>query len=115
MYGRDEKIPCVYILASHRHGTLYVGVTGNLHQRLWAHRNGTFEGFTKKHNVKQLMWFEEHPDMESAIRREKNIKEWKRDWKIVLIEKTNPTWRDLFDETFGFPILPVIPAEAGSH
>ncbi len=97
---RDEKLPCVCILASHRHGTLYVGVTSNLFQRICAHRNGTFEGFTKTYNVKQLMWFEEHSTMDDAIRREKAIKEWKRDWKIVLIEKTNPTWRDLFDETF---------------
>jgi putative endonuclease len=89
------------MLASHRHGTLYVGVTSNLFQRLCTHRNGTLEGFTKTYDVKQLMWFEAHATMDEAIKREKAIKEWKRDWKIVLIEKTNPTWRDLFDETFG--------------
>jgi putative endonuclease len=98
---RDERLPCVYILANHRHGTLYVGVTSNLYERMCAHRNGSLEGFTKTYNVKQLMWLEELPDMNAAIRREKAIKEWKRDWKIVLIEKSNPTWRDLFEETFG--------------
>ena len=96
-----EKQPCVYILASHRHGTLYAGVTSDLYTRICAHRNGTFEGFTKKYNVKMLMWFEPHDTMESAIRREKNIKEWKRGWKIELIEKINPVWKDLFDEMFG--------------
>ncbi len=71
----EEKLPCVYILASHRHGTLYVGVTSNLFQRICAHRNGIFEGFTKTYNVKQLMWIEEHSTMDDAIRREKAIKE----------------------------------------
>lgn len=96
-----EKIPTVYILASKRFGTLYIGVTSNLCGRIWDHKQGGMEGFTRKYNVKELVWFESHENMEAAITREKQLKEWRRSWKIVLIEKTNPTWRDLFDETCG--------------
>jgi putative endonuclease len=92
------KQPCVYLLASQRNGTLYVGVTSNLVQRVWQHKEGVAEGFTKKYGVKTLVWFELHETMESAIAREKAIKEWKRAWKLTLIEKTNPEWRDLYAE-----------------
>lgn len=92
------KQPCVCLLASQRNGTLYVGVTSNLIQRIWQHKEGMVEGFTKKYGVKTLVWFEQHRTMESAIAREKAIKEWKRDWKLALIEKTNPEWRDLYAE-----------------
>lgn len=92
------KSPCVYILASRRHGTLYVGVTSNLVQRVWQHKSGVIEGFTKRYNVHHLVWFELHETMESAITREKAIKEWKRKWKLELIEKTNSSWRDLYED-----------------
>ncbi|WP_159692474.1 GIY-YIG nuclease family protein [Cognatazoarcus halotolerans] len=95
------KQACVYLLASRRNGTLYVGVTSNLVQRVWQHREGLAEGFTKRYGVKQLVWFELHDDMASAIRREKALKEWQRAWKIELIEKTNPGWRDLYEEIVG--------------
>ena len=92
------KLPCVYILASKRNGTLYLGVTSNLVQRIWQHKNDLVEGFTKRYGVHTLVWFEGHESMESAIARENAIKEWKRVWKVELIEKDNPTWRDLYDE-----------------
>ena len=92
------KLPCVYILASKRKGTLYLGVTSNLVQRIWQHKNDYVEGFTKRYGVHTLVWFEPHESMESAIAREKAIKEWKRVWKVELIEKGNPPWRDLYDE-----------------
>ena len=92
------KLPCVYILASKRNGTLYLGVTSNLVQRIWQHKNDLVEGFTKRYGVHTLVWFEPHESMESAIAREKAIKEWKRVWKVELIENGNPTWRDLIDE-----------------
>jgi putative endonuclease len=92
------KLPCVYILASKRNGTLYLGVTSNLVQRIWQHKNDFVEGFTKRYDVHTLVWFEPHESMESAIAREKAIKEWNRVWKLELIEKVNPTWRDFYDE-----------------
>ena len=101
MNMREEKIPTVYLLASKRHGTLYCGVTSNLCSRIVLHKEGHFEGFSKDHGVKMLVWYATFPTMADAITREKQIKEWKRGWKIELIEKMNPTWRDLFDETCG--------------
>ena len=92
------KQPCVYILASKRNGTLYVGVTSNLVQRIWQHRNDEVEGFTQKYKVHTLVWYEVHETMESAIAREKAIKEWQRAWKLELIEAANPDWADLFGE-----------------
>ncbi len=92
------KQPCVYILASKRNGTLYIGVTSNLPQRVWQHKNDLVEGFTKRYGVHMLVWLEAHETMESASTREKNLKRWKRDWKIELIEKDNPSWRDLYCE-----------------
>jgi putative endonuclease len=91
------KQPCVYLLASRRNGTLYAGVTSDLIKRVWEHRNHVAEGFTKKYRVDKLVWYEQHPSMESAIQREKAIKEWKRAWKLNLIEKTNPKWADLYE------------------
>lgn len=95
-----EKSFCVYILASKRYGTLYVGMTSNLSKRLYEHQNGLVEGFTKTHNVKALVYYEHHENAESAITRERNMKEWKREWKIELIEKSNPHWHDLADSVF---------------
>ena len=88
--------PCVYILTSKRNGTLYVGVTSNLPQRIWQHRNDLAPGFTQRYRVHTLVWYEVHETMESAIIREKRIKEWRRAWKVDLIEATNPQWRDLY-------------------
>ena len=92
------KQPCVYILASKRNGTLYVGVTSNLVQRVWQHKNDFVAGFTKRYGVHTLVWYESHETMESAIGREKAIKEWKRAWKLELIEQGNSAWRDLYGE-----------------
>ena len=92
------KQPCVYILASKRNGTLYVGVTSNLIQRVWQHKNDLVAGFTKRYGVHTLVWYESHETMESAIGREKAIKEWKRAWKLELIEQGNSAWRDLYGE-----------------
>ena len=93
--------PCVYILASKYNGTLYTGVTSDLVRRVWQHKTGAADGFTKKYNVKHLVYFEQHATMEAAIVREKQIKLWKRAWKIVLIQRENPTWRDRYDEILG--------------
>lgn len=90
------KQPCVYLLASRRNGTLYVGVTSDLVKRVWEHKENLADGFTKRYGVHALVWYEPHDSMESAIQREKAIKEWKRRWKLELIEKTNPQWRDLY-------------------
>ena len=90
------KQPCVYMLASRKNGTLYVGVTSDILKRIWEHKNNIVEGFTKRYGVHILVWFEMHETMESAITREKAIKEWKRVWKLDLIEQSNPEWRDLY-------------------
>ena len=90
--------PCTYIVAIGRNGTLYVGVTSSLRHRAFQHREGLIPGFTKRYNVKLLVWFEFHADMPSAIAREKAIKEWKRAWKIELVESSNQFWRDLYDD-----------------
>lgn len=88
--------PCVYILASERNGTLYIGVTSDLIKRVWEHKSDFVEGFTKQYQVHDLVWYELHENMESAITREKQLKEWKLQWKLDLIEKTNPYWNDLY-------------------
>lgn len=93
-----EKQPCVYLLASGRNGTLYVGVTSDLIKRVFQHRNNLIYGFTKRYNVHNLVWYEVHERMESAILREKQIKTWRRIAKIGLIEQANPNWRDLWQE-----------------
>ncbi len=92
-----NKQPAVYILASKRNGTLYVGVTSDLVKRVWEHKNNIVEGFTKQYNVHELVWYELHGSMESAIIREKRLKDWKRTWKLKLIESKNPDWLDLYD------------------
>jgi putative endonuclease len=90
------KQPTVYILASKPHGTLYIGVTSNLIQRIWRHREGITGGFTSRYAVKTLAWFEMHATMNDAIEREKSLKLWPRSRKIALIETSNPKWRDLW-------------------
>ena len=87
--------PVVYILASQRNGTLYTGVSSDLPARIYLHRGGLVEGFTRQYGVKILVWFEQHATMEQAIQREKRIKKWNREWKLRLIEGSNPDWRDL--------------------
>jgi putative endonuclease len=90
------KQPAVYILASKRNGTLYAGVTSDLHRRIWEHQQGVTEGFTKRYRVHQLVYFELHDDMLAAITREKQIKKWNRAWKLRIIEQKNPSWEDLW-------------------
>jgi putative endonuclease len=91
------KNPAVYILSSKMNGTLYIGVTSDLPQRIWQHKNHLADGFTKKYDVTQLVFFEQHITMESAITREKQLKNWKREWKIELIESKNLEWIDLYN------------------
>lgn len=88
--------PCVYILASGRNGTLYVGVTSNLVSRVWQHKNEVAPGFTEKYHVHCLVYYEPCEEMAAAIQREKQLKKWKRAWKINLIESRNPDWEDLY-------------------
>jgi putative endonuclease len=90
--------PCVYILANRRNGTLYVGVTSDLRRRVWEHKADVIEGFTKRYGVQMLVYAEFHEAMDGAILREKQIKSWRRAWKIMLIEQSNPAWRDLSDD-----------------
>ena len=92
-----NKQPAVYILASKRNGTLYIGVTSDLVNRVWAHKTCTLEGFSKRYSVHHLVWYELHESMKSAIEREKHLKEWKRKWKLELIEGSNPNWQDLYN------------------
>ena len=87
----------VYILASKRVGTLYIGVTSTLQKRVYEHRNNLVDGFTKKYNVHNLVYYEIHDDATQAITREKQLKKWKRSWKLELIDKMNPNWDDLYD------------------
>ena len=96
-----EKQPCVYILASRRNGTLYLGVTSDVVKRVWQHRTDVVDGFTKEYCVHLLVWYEIHTSMRAAIEREKAIKKWNRDWKIRLIETENPDWRDLYADIVG--------------
>ena len=91
----------VYLLASKKNGTLYVGVTNDLVRRVHEHKEGLADGFTKQYGVHDLVWFESTPNVEAAIHKEKQIKNWKREWKIALIEKENPQWRDLYDDILG--------------
>lgn len=94
----QHREPCVYILASGERRTLYVGVTSNLSKRVWEHRNRVVSSFTSRHRIHTLVWFEQHDSMASAIAREKAVKGWRRIWKIELIERFNPGWRDLYLE-----------------
>lgn len=91
------KQPVVYILASKKNGTLYIGVTSDLVKRIWEHKNNLVEGFTNNYRVHNFVWYELHEDMNSAIKKEKKMKEWKRAWKIRLIEENNPGWNDLYE------------------
>jgi putative endonuclease len=93
-----DKAFYVYMLASRRNGTLYTGVTSNLVQRAWHHREGIVNGFSEGHAVKLLVWYERHETAYEAITREKQIKKWNRSWKIEMIEAGNPYWRDLYGE-----------------
>ncbi|MDY6989980.1 MAG: GIY-YIG nuclease family protein [Thermodesulfobacteriota bacterium] len=91
-----NKQPSVYLLASKRNGALYIGVTSDLVKRIWEHKNNMVEGFSKRYNLHRLVWYESHDSMESAIIREKRLKDWKRKWKLALIESRNPDWQDLY-------------------
>jgi putative endonuclease len=116
------KQPAVYLLASKPNGTLYIGVTSNLIARVWQHRGHVVDGFTRQYDITRLVWFEMHETMDSAIVREKRIKKWNREWKRNMIERSNPTWRDLWDDILpahdaAAVVIPahnaVIPAKAG--
>jgi putative endonuclease len=91
----------VYMMASKKNGTLYTGMTNDLIKRVYEHKEGVVEGFTKKYGVKILVWYEQTNDVEAAIKREKNIQAWKREWKLRLIEEKNPSWSDLYNEIIG--------------
>ena len=106
MVGRDSRI-AVYIMASGRNGTLYTGVTSELWRRVQRHKLGRFEGFSKSYGCKTLVWYESHPVMVDAIAREKQIKRWRREWKLALIEAQNPQWRDLAEGWFDAPEGPL--------
>jgi len=93
-----DKGGFVYIMASGRNGTLYIGVTSDLVKRSWEHREGQVPGFTKKYNCKMLVWYEHGAEIAAAIRREKQMKEWKRLWKLRVIEEMNPDWKDLYED-----------------
>ena len=88
----------VYMLASDRNGTIYIGVTGNLLRRVYEHREELTKGFTSRYGVKRLVWFEPHESITTSIQREKTLKHWSRTWKISMIEQDNPTWRDLYED-----------------
>ena len=92
-----EKDFYVYIMANQRNGTIYVGVTSNLIKRVWQHKTGLVEGFTKKYQIHNLVYYEKHGESYSAIQREKRLKEWQRQWKLELIESMNPYWNDLYE------------------
>src|SRR6266567_1472651 len=98
---QDQKIYYVYVMASKRNGTLYIGVTNNLVKRVYEHKNHLVDGFTKKYNVHDLVYYETTNDVVAALTREKQMKIWKREWKINLIEKENPQWKDLASEYYG--------------
>ncbi len=127
------KNPAIYILASQRDGTLYIGVTSDLVKRIYEHKQDSAESFTKEHHVHILVYYEFHDDMEAAIRREKQLKKWNRSWKMRLIEEKNPEWNDLYEEIvlllryvcpsphfsghpplFRHPAFSVTPAQAGA-
>ncbi|WP_291051504.1 GIY-YIG nuclease family protein [Hyphomonas sp.] len=99
--ANEDRIIAVYITANRKNGTLYTGVTSNLVQRIWQHREGIFEGFSKKWGCTRLVWFETHDEISEAIRREKSIKVYRRQNKINLIEQQNPDWKDLWFEITG--------------
>ena len=96
-----QKSPCVYLLTNKPDGVLYLGVTSDLVKRIWQHKNSFVDGFSKRYNTHHLIWYEQHEDMMEAITREKQIKRWKREWKLRLIKETNPKWRDLYEDIIG--------------
>lgn len=104
-----EHLYFVYIVASRRNGTLYVGITNDVLRRTWEHKSDLIEGFTRKYGVHILVWYETHNDINEAIIREKKLKHWKRAWKIELIEKQNSGWNDLYDRLIGEIALPDVP------
>ena len=110
-----EHLYFVYILASRRNGTLYVGVTNDVMRRTWKHKNVLIEGFTKKYGVHILVWYEAHDDINAAIAREKRLKRWNRAWKIKLIEENNSGWNDLYDRMMGEIALPDRPGSPSPH
>ena len=93
-----DRQPAVYILASKRNGTLYIGVTSNLQKRVWEHKHDLVEGFTKRYQIHDLIYYELHAEMSAAILREKQLKKWNRKWKLQLIEHSNPEWTDLWSD-----------------
>jgi putative endonuclease len=95
------KQPAVYILATGKRGTLYIGVTSNLLARTWQHREHMIDGFTKRYNVTLLVWYELHGTMDTAVLREKQLKKWNREWKLRLVQESNPDWRDLWSDIVG--------------
>jgi putative endonuclease len=95
------KCPCVYILVNKPHGTIYIGVTSDLHDRMAEHDQELRDGFTKKYGIKMLVYYEHHETMDAAIKREKLLKRWRREWKYRLVEQMNPEWRNLFDPKTG--------------
>ena len=95
MVGRDAFI-AVYLMTDDMRGTLYIGVTSQLVRRVWEHREGVNDDFTKRYGLKRLVWFQPYEDMSAAIQREKSMKRWPRQWKINLIERENPHWEDLY-------------------
>lgn len=100
-HSRKNMQPTVYIMANQKRGTLYVGVTSNLIPRVWHHKSGATEGFSQRYGTKSLVYYEQHESMESAILREKQLKKWRRQWKINLIYQHNPDWNDLWDSICG--------------
>ena len=101
---KGDKSYFVYILASRKNGTLYIGFTSNLAGRTFQHKTETIKGFTSRYNVKRLVYYEQHTDPHTAIKREKQLKKWNRAWKIRLIEKHNPEWKDLYDDGEVLPL-----------
>ena len=97
----EEIVYYLYVLASKKHGTLYIGVTGDLPRRMWAHREGLVEGFTSRYGVTSLVYYEGFDDVRAAIQREKTMKKWPRQWKVHLIERDNPHWSDLYPMMVG--------------
>ena len=95
------KQPAVYILATGTRGTTYIGVTSNLIARTWQHREHLADGFTKRYDVTKLVWYELHGTMDTAILREKQLKKWNREWKLRLVQESNPEWRDLWEDIVG--------------
>ena len=92
------KQPCIYIITHHYNTTLYIGVTSNLVQRIYQHKNELVKGFSSKYNLNKLVYFEQFEDMDNAILREKRLKKWNRDWKNRLINELNPSWKDLYPD-----------------